>query len=112
MAEATLDLTDDQIEKLLYTAEVSLANRKPSEKAVAVKSKQQQLATLGPGISAPAPAQLPKSDSEVDKDAVKRSEELSLRVPKLKSKDKKVCSPTSIVHSFLSHMMKTYPIYE
>lgn len=85
MAEATRDLTDDQIEKLLSAAEASLAN-KPSGQAVALKTKQQKPAGTATATAAKA------GDAKDGSDAVKSSEELTLRVPQLKSKDKKVQS--------------------
>lgn len=88
MAEASRDLTDDQIEQLLIAAEASLAN-KSSGQAVALKPKQQKL-----DVTATATATAAKAgDVEDGNGAVKASEELTLRVPQLKSKDKKVQSP-------------------
>ncbi|KAF3770364.1 Fcf2-domain-containing protein [Cryphonectria parasitica EP155] len=84
MAEAVPDLTDDQIEQLLSAAERSLAERVPETTAVAVKSKQQSLAANATKASA---AQA--GDGSAGKDVVKPSEELALRVPHLKSKEKK-----------------------
>lgn len=83
MAEVARDLTDDQIEKLLSAAEASLAS-KPAGQAVAPKAKQQDVHALAKaGVAKPGNA---KDDSA----AVKAPEELTLRVPQLKSKDKKV----------------------
>ncbi|KAJ4418156.1 dTDP-fucopyranose mutase [Gnomoniopsis sp. IMI 355080] len=87
MAETIPDLTDAQIEQLLSAAEVSLANQKQGDKAVAVRNNQQQ----GLALTAPAP---PSSAAQAeagkaDNDAVKQSEELTLRVPQLRVKNKK-----------------------
>lgn len=86
MAEVNLDLTDDQIEKLLSAAEASLAD-KSSGKAVALKPKQQKLAVTATSTAANA------GDAKDGNGVVKGSEELTLRLPQLKSKDKKVRSP-------------------
>lgn len=85
MAEVLPDLGDDQIEQLLSAAEHSLANKAPAS-AVAVMSKQQGLVTT---TTAPV-ASVSTGDGKPAKDAVKQAEELSLRVPQLKSKQKKV----------------------
>lgn len=86
MAETAHDLTDDQIEQLLSAAEASLAN-KSSGKEVALKTKHEAIA-----VTAPAPTAQP-GRGNASKDVVSRSEELMLRVPQLKSKDKKVQPP-------------------
>lgn len=85
MTAVLSDLGDDQIEQLLSAAEHSLANKAPAS-AVAVKSKQQGLVTT---TTAPV-ASVSTGDGKPAKDAVKQAEELSLRVPQLKSKQKKV----------------------
>lgn len=111
MVEATLDLTDDQIEQLLSAAEASLAN-KQSDKVVAGKNKQQGLAVIATA-TATATAPAPKSkadDGKAEQTAVKATEELSVRVPQLKPKKKKVCD--FFVNSVLSFMMKANPKHE
>lgn len=91
MAETITDLTDAQIEQFLSAAEVSLANKNPTDQAVAVKNKQHSLA-----VTATAPAAQVET-GKAGKDAVKPSEELTLRVPQLKVKNKKVChSPNQL----------------
>lgn len=87
MAQATPDLTEDQIEQLLSAAEKSLPD-KPAA-AGAVEAKKQSLAP----VASTAPATQPR----VVESAAK---EVTLRVPQPKSIEKKVCdsspSPRSI----------------
>lgn len=90
MAEAVSDLTDAKIEALLSAAEVSLANNIPAVKNVAVKDQQEDLIATA---TAPATTTTSEIDSKAGKYAVKRSDELSLRVPQLRVKHKKVCQP-------------------
>lgn len=88
MAETMSDLTDAQIEALLSAAEVSLANKSSVTKtAVAVKDQQQSLTATATPLTNPRTVD---AASKVGKDAVKRSVELSLRVPQLRVKNKKV----------------------
>lgn len=77
MAQAKPDLTEDQIEQLLSAAENSLPDQ-PAAKTV--KAKQQSLA---PAAST-APAAQPAVDGA--------GKEVTLRVPQLKVKEKKVCN--------------------
>lgn len=93
MAETIPDLTDAQIEQLLSAAEVSLANSTPSDTAVAVRNTQQSLA-----VAATAPAAQVET-AKVGQHTVKHSEELTLRVPRLRVKNKKVCHPIQPLRS-------------
>lgn len=103
MAETIPDLTDAQIEQLLSAAEVSLASKTPADKAVAVRNKQQSLAVTDP---APAPSSAARPEAgQPGGDAVKHSRELTLRVPQLRVKNKKVSHILSSRHS--PFMMKT-----
>lgn len=77
--------SDQDIDRLLSAAEASLAD-KASSQAVATKSKQQSLVT-----PAKAPTSAPAADSKAGKVKTEKKEELTLRVPQLKIKDKKVC---------------------
>ncbi|KAJ0116418.1 rrna-processing protein fcf2 [Diaporthe amygdali] len=79
---AVVDLSDHDIDQLLSSAELSLAS-KPTDQAVATKDSQQSL-TLAP--KAPAATGLV---GKVGKEAGNKQPELALRVPQLKSKDKK-----------------------
>lgn len=103
MAETTPDLTDAQIEQLLSAAEVSLANKTSADKIVAVKDKQQSLAVTA---TASAPAAQVKPGKAGNDAAMQSSEELTLRVPQLRVKNKKVTYPPT---TFLrSNMMKNH----
>lgn len=103
MAETIPDLTDAQIEQLLSAAEVSLATKIPADKAVAVRNKQQSLAVTAPASPPPSAAQA--EAGKAGNDAVKYSEELTLRVPQLRVKNKKVSHfPSTCYPPF---MMKT-----
>lgn len=78
MAQATPDLTEDQIEQLLSAAENSLPD-KPAAKAI--KTKQQSQA---PAASTSTTSTAQPAFGGADKDVV-------LRVPQLRSKEKNVC---------------------
>lgn len=89
MAETISDLTDAQIEQLLSAAEVSLANKTSADKAVAVQDKQQSLAVAG-NATASAAQLKPGKVGQLAAAAAKPAEELTLRVPQLRVKNKKV----------------------
>ncbi|KUI59313.1 rRNA-processing protein fcf2 [Cytospora mali] len=75
--------SDQDIDRLLSAAEASLAE-KASNQALAVKTKQQSL--VGP---AKASTSAPAADGKAGKEKPEKKEELTLRVPQLKTKDKK-----------------------
>lgn len=100
MAETIPDLSDIQIEALLSAAEISLYNKIPATKSavdvVAAEDRQDSLT-----VTAATPLNTPvETDIKAGKDAVKpvKHDELTLRVPQLYNKNKKVCqlppSPT------------------
>lgn len=91
------DLSEQQIEELLSAAEVSLAN-----KSASVATKQQNVAVLAKAAAAAEPTVV-----KAGKDAVKPSQELSLRVPTLKVKGKKVCQAF-----FLKIFISTPPTFQ
>lgn len=102
MAETIPDLTDAQIEQLLSAAEVSLANKTSADKTVAVKDKQQSRAVTGTGTAPDAQVKPSKAGNDA---AIKPAEELTLRIPQLRVKNKKVNDlPTTLSPS---NMMKT-----
>lgn len=78
--------SDQDIDRLLSAAEASLAD-KASSQAVAVKGKQQSL--VAP-VKAPTFAPVPEGKAGKEKN--EKKEELTLRVPQLKVKDKKAVS--------------------
>lgn len=82
-------LSDHDIDRLLKAAEASLAE-KASSQAAAVKGKQQSLI-----VPAKAAVSAPVADGKAGKDKPEKKEELTLRVPQLRLKDKKVCQPSS-----------------
>lgn len=93
MAQVITDLTDDQIDQLLSAAEASLSDKSSTN---ATKDKQ----SLVPVATVPSATQA--RHGETGKEAVKRPEELTLRVPQLKSKDKKVrCPPIGTISFFI-----------
>lgn len=102
MAETIPDLTDAQIEQLLSAAEVSLANKTSADKTVAVKDKQQSLAVTGTATAPDAQVKPSKAGKDA---AIKPAEELTLRVPQLRVKNKKVSYLLTTLSP--SNMMKT-----
>lgn len=99
---AAVDLSDHDIDQLLSSAELSLAG-KPADQSVAVKGNQQP--TQAPKI--PPPTALV---GKAGKETGKKQPELALRVPQLKSKDKKVGADTHFPPA--SPMRKSYPKLE
>lgn len=100
---AAVDLSDHDIDQLLSSAELSLAS-KPTDQAVATKDSQQSL-TLAP--KAPAATRLV---GKAGKETGNKQPELALRVPQLKSKDKKVRESVHLPST--SPMRKSYPKLE
>lgn len=100
MAQATPDLTEDQIEQLLSAAENALPD-KPAAKAVKVKATQQK--SLPPAAST-APAAQPAVDSA--------GKDVTLRVPQPKLKEKKVCWLPIPSKALVFFMMKANPKHE
>lgn len=98
--------SDQDIDRLLSAAEASLAD-KASSQAVATKSKQQSLVA-----PAKAPTFAPVAESKVGKEKTEKKEELTLRVPQLKIKDKKVCHILLLKCIPPSCMRKSYPKLE
>lgn len=98
--------SDQDIDRLLSAAEASLAN-KASSQAVAIKSKQQSLVA-----PAKAPTFAPAPNGKAGKEKTEKKEELTLRVPQLKIKDKKVCLPCALRVYSHSCMRKSYPKHE
>lgn len=100
MADIMSDLTDTQIDALLSAAEVSLADKTSAVKTtVAVKDQQQSLTATAATLTTPTTVE---TGSKAGKDAVNRSDELSLRVPQLRVKNKKVCQfPFPSISPFL-----------
>lgn len=92
MLTMTTDLSDHDIDQLLSSAELSLASKQAGQSVVNGKPKD---LTIAPRPS-PSTALVPKVGKET---GVKH--ELALRVPQLKSKDKKV---RAITHSH-SHLL-------
>lgn len=100
MAEAVSHLTDDQIEQLLSAAEHALAQSAPTKTALA-DTKQQAL--VAPIAQVPSVQQSGSGTTGQSKPVVKATEELSLRVPQLRTKEKKVCRLRA--HFFLYHLL-------
>ncbi|ROW14358.1 hypothetical protein VPNG_03851 [Cytospora leucostoma] len=82
-------LSDHDIDRLLKAAEASLAD-KASSQAVAVKSKPQSLI-----VPAKAATSAPVADGKAGKEKPEKKEELTLRVPQLRLKDKKTLPDTA-----------------
>lgn len=100
MAEAVSHLTDDQIEQLLSAAEHSLAQSAPSKTALADTEQQ---ALVAPIAKVPSAQQSGSGTAGQRKLAAKATEELSLRVPQLRNKEKKVCRLRA--HFLLCHLL-------
>lgn len=96
--------SDHDIDRLLSAAEASLAD-KASNQGVAVKSKQQSLVALAKAPTSALAAAHGKAGKEKTE---QKKEELTLRVPQLKIKDKKVCH-VSVYSTPFSCMRKSYP---
>lgn len=112
MAETMSDLNDTQIEALLSAAEVSLANKTSGVKAaVAVKDQQQSLIATATPLTTSTTA---VTGSKAGKDTSNRSDELSLRVPQLRVKNKKVCQlfPSPFSLSYEENKSQTYMTQE
>lgn len=99
-----MDLTDDQIERLLVEAESRLAARDPSKPALVSLQSQAVVATGEMAQSAPGTAPSPAQNQP------NQAKDLSVRVPKPVIKEKKVCcifapSITPLPYPTLINMM-------
>jgi hypothetical protein len=94
---AAIDLSDHDIDQLLSSAELSLAG-KPADQSV-----RQARALTAPKTPSPSTALVGKAIQ----DTTGKKEPLALRVPQLKSKDKKVRADINFPPAFL--MRKFYP---
>lgn len=104
---AAVDLSENDIDQLLSSAELSLASRQ-SDRAVAVNSKPDAVnnkANLTLAVKAPSPP-----TTSVGKPLTGNKHDLTLRVPQLKSKGKKV--HPHIHFPPICPMMKSYPKFE
>lgn len=99
---AAVDLSDHDIERLLSSAELSLAS-KPADETVTVSGKQQPDARPRSTITATALA------GKAGKETGDRKPELALRVPQPKS-DKKVRAHVHFPSA--TPMIKSYPKLE
>lgn len=99
---AAVDLSEHDIDQLLSSAELSLAGKQQADQAVAVKG--QQHLTLAPKPPSPPTALADKAGKKLE------TPELSLRVPRIRSRDKKVRAP--IRPQPASPMRKFYPKLE
>lgn len=95
-------LSDLDIDSLLSAAEASLADQ-ASNQTLAVESKQQSLV-----VPAKAPTSASAANGKAGKEKTEhKKEELTLRVPQLRAKGKKVCH--FFVFESPSCMRKFYP---
>lgn len=97
-----VDLTESEIDQLLSSAELALASKPADQSAVA---GQQQTKTLAPKASSPSTALVTNN-----KDTHGKTPEVSLRVPHIRSKEKKVRAAPNFQPS--SPMRKSYPKLE
>lgn len=107
MASTTMDLSDDQIDKLLAEAESRLAAG-GSQTTALVPQNTAVIAAASTTITPVAgqPTTAPKEEP-------KQAKELTVRVPKPAFKNKHVCFPQVICYWLFCpvFMMKIYPIF-
>lgn len=85
MASTTMDLSHEQIDRLLAEAESRLAGNASETSALVKKNKDAAIVAVAPTTTTVTPA------TETPKEQDKQAKELTVRTPKLTVKDKNVC---------------------